>query len=396
MLAANAPTTRRKLLWLTRNLPPLVGGMERFNERVLAELASDFEIVVCGPAGSASALPFASTVVEIPVKPLPRFLLRMSFEALRAARRFQPDIVIAGSGLTAPFAWMAGRRTGAKALVFLYGLDLMVAHRVYRSLWLRAIRACDGAIAISRHTHDLAIRTGVLPQRLRIVNPGIDFPPETAPGNGAFRQRHGLGDAPLLLSVGRLTRRKGLAEFVCKALPLIVEQHPETVLIVIGGEPVDALAGNRDGGSAAIMQAASRVGLESHVRMIGRVSDQELAEAYIDGNVYVFPVIDIPDDVEGFGLVALDAAAHAMPTVAFSVGGVPDAVLEGVSGTLLRPGDYAGFALAVQRYLRLPWGASQRDACLRHAGSCSWREVGARMRRAVSELSRGLGTPDAR
>lgn len=395
MTDVHMPKRRQKLLWLTRNLPPLVGGMERFNERVLAELAREYDVAVCGPLGSVEGLAFASDVIEIPIRPLPRFLMCMSFEAPRLARRFKPDIVVAGSGLTAPFAWVASRQVGAKAFVFLYGLDLAVEHWLYRRLWLPFIRACDGAVAISRYTYDLAIRDGISKDRMRIVNPGIDFPTDNTVAPGAFRARYGLGDIPVLLSVGRLTRRKGLAEFVRAAFPSIVKKNPGTVLIIIGGEPIDALAGNRDGGAASIIAAAKSVGLESNIHLLGHVHDSEVNAAYIDCDVYVFPVIEIPGDVEGFGLVALEAAARGIPTVAFGVGGIPDAVREGVSGTLLKPGDYAGFAHAVKEYLQVPRTLSQREMCLKYAESCSWFAVGQRVRSAISDLSQASEAHDA-
>jgi len=60
----------------------------------------------------------------------------------------------------------------------------------------------------------------------------------------------------------------------------------------------------------------------------------------------IFPVIERPGDIEGFGMVAIEAAAHGTPTYAFAVGGVPDAVSDGISGQLLQPGDYCGMTAA--------------------------------------------------
>src|SRR3546814_1721721 len=85
--------------------------------------------------------------------------------------------------------------------------------------------------------------------------------------------------------------------------------------------------------------------------LIGRIGDRELEDAWAASAVHVFPVREIPGDPEGFGMVAMEAAAHGVPTVAYAVGGVPDAVLDGTSGVLVQPGDEVGFAEAVDRTL---------------------------------------------
>lgn len=388
-VVGEATHRRQKILWVTRNLPPLVGGMERFNQRVLEQLGKQFDVAVCGPSGCGSFLPGVRDLSEVPLRPLPLFIVRMLFASLRTARRFKPDIVIAGSGLTAPIALVAARSVGARALVFLYGLDLVVSNRLYQWLWIPAIRACDGFIAISRHTHDLAVGKQLRDADMATVNPGVDPPADHGETTSPFRATHDLGDRPILLSVGRLTRRKGLVEFIRECLPRIVLALPDVVLVVVGGEPADALAGNRGGVSSEIRALASELGIERHVLLLGRVSDAEVAAAYRASTVHVFPVRDTPGDVEGFGLVALDAAMAGVPTVAFAVGGIPDAIEQGVSGILVAPGDYAQFTEAVLRYVSAGLDDERRRACIAFARRFEWDRMGVEFRAAISRLGRG-------
>ena len=107
--------TRQRVLVVTRNLPPLVGGMERLNLRLICALAEDREVAVVGPSGCTASLPLPpGHVAEAPFRPLPLFLSAAAGSALRMARRFRPDTVIAGSGLAAPMAWLAARLCGAR------------------------------------------------------------------------------------------------------------------------------------------------------------------------------------------------------------------------------------------------------------------------------------------
>ena len=337
-----------RILHITRNLPPLVGGMERLNWHIADELSRYAQVQLIGPSGAAALRPSAVPVTEVPLRPLPRFLLASAWQAVAVARRFQPHVVLAGSGLTAPAAWLAARASGARAHVYLHGLDAAVQHPAYRAVWHPAIRRMDGVIANSQPTAELARNLGVAAEKIRIVHPGVTLPaaPQSASALQDFRQRHQLGDRRLLLSVGRLTTRKGLREFVQQALPAIVQAAPDTLLVVVGDAPADSLHASVQT-RASIQAMADAAGIGQHLRFLGVITDpQELACAYESASLHIFPVRELPGDPEGFGMVAIEAAAHGLPTVAFATGGIVDAVAEGESGHLVAPGDYAALAQA--------------------------------------------------
>src|SRR5690606_3589327 len=96
----------------------------------------------------------------------------------------------------------------------------------------------------------------------------------------------------------------------------------------------------------SIQAQAEQTGVAGHLRFLGVITDAQLATAYEAADVHIFPVRYIPGDPEGFGMVAIEAAAHGTPTVAFATGGVIDAVASGQSGQLVPPGDYAALAQA--------------------------------------------------
>jgi len=372
-----AEPLRPRVLLVTRNLPPLVGGMERLNWHIADELSHHAGVAIVGPEGSAATRPDQVELTEVPLRPLSRFLATSAWQALRIAHRWKPDIVLAGSGLTAPAALMAARAVSARAAIYLHGLDVAVRHPVYRAIWHPAIRRMDTAIANSRPTAELAQALGVSAARMHIVHPGVQMPeaPQSFAALQDFRHRHGLGNHRILLSIGRLTTRKGLREFVQYSLPTIVREAPDALLVIIGDVPTDALNANLQT-RESIQATADEAGIGKHLRFLGIITAPiELACAYESASVHVFPVCHITGDPEGFGMVAIEAASHGTPTAAFATGGIVDAVAQGQSGTLVEPGNYPALARAVLHSLGKK-SAFDRDKTIAFARSFAWPDFG--------------------
>lgn len=348
--------TQPRILLITRNLPPLVGGMERLNWHMADELSKHAEVKVIGPKGSAALKPERVSLTEAPLKPLPLFLMTTLFKALWLALRWKPDVILAGSGLTAPIAWLASKLCRAQSAAYLHGFDITVKDKLYQRLWVPTFRKIDRTIVNSTPTKELAFAAGIPERKISIVYPGVSLPeaPQPIESINAFKEQHGLIGKKILLSVGRLTTRKGLREFVELALPSIVQAEPDTMLVVIGEAPKNSLGAGIQT-IESIQAQAERSGVAGHIKFLGVITDKNLlATAYEAADVHVFPVRHIPDDPEGFGMVAIEAAAHGLPTVAFATGGVVDAVAEGHSGTLVQPGDTKAFSGSVTTLLESP------------------------------------------
>ncbi len=356
--------------------------MERLNRHMALELSKEFSVTVVGPRGCRQFLSENIGVSEVSTKPLWQFFIGALSRSLSAALRFRPDVVLAGSGLTAPFAWLAAKIIRARFVVYVHGLDLIADHIVYRWLWRPFIRRADRCIANSFYTAQLAVGIGVPQSRIVIVHPGVDMPlTETKPND--FRARFDLGDRPLLLSVGRLIARKGLLEFVENALPQIVARFRDVCLVVLGDETPDLLHGSSIGLGERIRQRAAALGIDRNLRFIGQQDEATLTSAYRAADVHVFPVRDVPGDIEGFGMVAIEAAAHGLPTVAFAVGGVPDAVADGFSGYLVPAGDYASLASRIAELLNRRNDPVLRDGARAFAERFRWENFGTQMRERI-------------
>jgi phosphatidylinositol alpha-1,6-mannosyltransferase len=357
------------VLLLTRNFPPLVGGMESLNLQLLQSLAEFGDVALCGPTGASAFSPAGCQVLETPAKPLVRFLPGMLFQGFKAAMRRRPSLVVGVSGLVAPMAWLVARCSRARLVLYLHGLDLVAPSRMYQWLWLPFIRRCDLALVNSGNTAAIAASRGVPAAQIAVLNPGTSMPPSRPGQAAAFREEHGWGKRPVLLSVGRLTSRKGLAEFIERSLPRVVAHVPDVMLAIVGEDASDALHARTGSERERIARAASAAGMDAHVRFLGRLQQDRLDAAFEAAQLHVFPVLEPVGDVEGFGMVALESAARGLRTVAFRVGGVPDAVSEPVTGSLVPSGDYDALAEAIVAAIGQPADA---QACRQFASQRDW------------------------
>ena len=366
------------ILVITRNLPPLTGGMERLTQQLIETLATRYRVVVIGPPGCAPFLPANVEVHACRGSGAAAFLIEAALRTLwLCARRSWLATVIATSGLSAPLAWLAARLQGRDYLVIVHGLDLVTPHALYRHLFLPTIRAARTVVANSANSAGLARAVGVSASRIDIVHPGVEWPTQL-PSPQAFRERHALGQRPLLLAVGRLVARKGLPEFVSLALPAIVRAVPDLLLVVIGDEPRQAI--RREQAVLPRLRAAiDEHRLQHHVMLRGHADDAEVREACVAAQVFVFPLIPIAGDVEGFGMVAAEAAACGLRSVAFEQGGVSDALVPGISGTLVAGGDYAALVQAIVEELQNSNADVRRLACREAAHAFAWTHYRERM-----------------
>lgn len=366
--------------------------MERLMFNVYRELSKEFDLALIGPSGCRACVDDGDSVYDCTLSPLSLFLMSVQIKAFAVARKKRPDFIISGSGLTAPAALIAARSIGVPVLCYLHGLDVVTPSRVYRGAFLPAIRRCDVILVNSGNTGRLAADSGVPPARIRVLHPGVSRPEAVEKHDlERFRNDIGIGkESKILLSVGRLTKRKGLVEFVEKVLPEVVREHRDLFFVVCGEEARDSLK-RSPRLIEKIQAAASAAGVMGQIRFLGHATDRLLTCAYAASDLLVFPVLDLPDDVEGFGMVAIEAAASGLPTVAFSAGGVPDAVKDGASGYLVSPGDYHGFRDAVLRHLKRGDRQSWRERCVNHASAFHWDEFGARLRSICRDMTNDRG-----
>ncbi|MDP1636706.1 MAG: glycosyltransferase family 4 protein [Candidatus Nitrotoga sp.] len=240
-------------------------------------------------------------------------------------------------------AWLVARLTLHPVVIYAHGEELTTwGHGGKYKAMRFALRHADQVIANSEFTRDTLIKMDVTPANITLIYPGVDVT-RFRPGLECtdLRRLAGVTDtSKLILSVGRLSRRKGFDQ-VIQALPALVHAGLDIQYVLIGiGEDYDYL-----------LNLALKHGVSERVHLLGHVSTDDLPRWYNACDVFIMPNREINGDTEGFGMVFIEAAACGKPAIAGQTGGTGAAVVDGVTGFRVDGTDAAAIATALQRIL---------------------------------------------
>ncbi len=324
-----------------------VGGMQRvslkLHESLDAKAARDDDLVY-------DSILLRSAWRTLHAK-VPFFLVYAGGRIARAASKDATDVVLFSSMVTAALAVpLQGvlRRHGVKTAAIVHGLDVTTPFPPYQWFVPKVFDALDAILPVSRATRKACLNRDAVPEQLRVVPNGIDVDRFRSP-RGRPEARAVLEDrfdraAPppppdglLLCSVGRQVKRKGTAWFVDAVMPRL----PDDVHYWVAGDGPQL---------SAIRDAIDRHNLHARVHVLGRISDDNLGCFYRGSDLFVMPNVPVPDDMEGFGIVLLEAGQCGTPAVAARLEGIRDVVTDGVNGHLVAPEDPAAFVEAIDRY----------------------------------------------
>jgi lipopolysaccharide/colanic/teichoic acid biosynthesis glycosyltransferase/glycosyltransferase involved in cell wall biosynthesis len=276
--------------------------------------------------------------------------LRALRSLYRLLRRIRPDVVHAHTPKAGLLATIAARLARVRVVVYtIHGLPFATAsglrRRLLKTCEIVSCRCADRVLCVSHSMIEAA-------QAEQLANPakftvlcegsvgGIDaagrFDPAQHIGDGrAWRARHDLSpDAVVVTFIGRLTRDKGLLD-LHRAWQIVRHRHRHARLVVVG--PCEST-------ESAIREAVNEFTIDDTVRVVG-----------LDWNVppilAATDVVCLPTYREGFPVTVLEAAAMGIPVVATTVPGCTDAVVDGVTGTLVSPHDPGALAAALEAYI---------------------------------------------
>lgn len=343
-LATGCIDAPRSLL-LTSIYPPTTGGIETYLSGVVSRLPNARVI-----APDADGVGDFSSVTRWPRPRLNSYWAgrRARWKTLArlawAAKRHHADVVHCGLLICdALFARDLRRLTGVPYVVYGYGMELLKARKTEEAdHWQRLLLGqADAVISISDYTTQLLADCGAKPERIIKAMPGIDPEPFETAARGAVLPPP---DQPVVVSIGRLVERKGV-DTLLHAWPQVLAEFPKAQCWIGGDGP----EGDR------LRRLSHALGVDASVRFLGRVPDEELPLLYAGATVFAMIPRQLgEEDVEGFGIVFLEANAAGRPVVAGRSGGVPDAVAEGESGLLVDPNQPEAVAQALLRLLRDP------------------------------------------
>jgi phosphatidylinositol alpha-1,6-mannosyltransferase len=258
-----------------------------------------------------------------------RALLRVTARVLLR----KDSVVVLGDAVTyaalAPLLLL----TRTRHVTMVMGLDLTYQHPVYRKTVIPLLRKANRVLAISEATAEVARSVGIPADRVGVFQLGVAVDADPLPHDTArafVLTRWQLpADALLVTTLGRLVRRKGARWFAAEVMPLLSDD----VHYLLAGSGPD--------------EDEIRALGDDRVHLLGRISDDEREQLLHGADLFVQPNIEVPGDMEGFGLVTIEAALRGLPVAAADLEGIKDAVVPGETGWLLPTGDAATWATAV-------------------------------------------------
>jgi phosphatidylinositol alpha-1,6-mannosyltransferase len=376
-------SAQKRILLVTRNLPPLVGGMENLLLHCANTLCSHYALTVVGPKGCSAYLDDSIEVHEVSSN-LTGFLMLAPIYVLVSLCRNRYHLIFGGSGLMAPSCWLFGKTFGVATLCYVHGLDIVVNSRIYQSIFVPCLRRQSSIIVNSSNTWRLCIASGIDQGKIAIIHPGCDIPPATdrVAARRFLQTYYNVVSDFCMLFVGRVAPRKGLLAFLQHGFAPLLLRRPDTVLVIAGDSPDESLA-HRGDELENVLREVEKNAWTDRVYFLGKVDNDTLAQCYAGADCLLFPLVPVVGDVEGFGMVAIEAAARGTLTVAFAEGGVSDAVRDGVSGCLIPSGDYNAMIDALSL---LANDAETVSACQNHAAHFGWDVFDIKLLRKFNEV----------
>jgi phosphatidylinositol alpha-1,6-mannosyltransferase len=347
-------TTIPRTLVVTNDFPPRVGGVQQYVWNLARELPAD-RLAVLAPNWPGWRAHDAEQ--PFPVHRWPSGFLwptrDLSRRVRSLVREHQAEVVMFGHGIPLPLLGPALSAAGIPYVVLTHGMEAWAARTPVISSAMRgALGGAREVTAVSHHTARI-LRRFVPPEaRLTVLHPAVD-PHRFSPDDGSLvRLRHGLESRAVVLCVSRLVPRKG-QDVLIAAMPMVRRRVPDAVLLLVG-----------DGPQRGRLEAAAADAPAGSVLFAGEVADAELPSHYSASDVFAMPCRSRWGglEVEGFGIVFLEAAAAGRASVAGRSGGAGEAVVDQKTGLLVEGSEPKAVALAITRLLQDPGLRSRMGA----------------------------------
>ena len=307
-----------KILFITRKYPPSKGGMETVAYNLYTHISKLTEVELISWGKSNKWLPIV----------LPYFLIK-SFKILLTKKI---EVVYLQDGLLAPLGLIL-KIFRKPVVITIHGLDITYRNKIYQFLVPRCIKYLDKIICVSNATKEECIKRGIPPEKLTVIPNGISdisdivYESTITSKQKVFNQLNIPDNKKILLSVGRLVERKGFHWFVENAIPKLLEVRDDFVYVIVGDGPY----------REKIEKIVDKKNLRKYVMPLGKVDDEMLNSLYNIADIFVMPNIPVKGDMEGFGIVILEATVRGVPVVASNLEGIKDAVINGKTGVLVEP-----------------------------------------------------------
>jgi glycosyltransferase involved in cell wall biosynthesis len=307
------------LLFITRKYPPSIGGMEKVSYDLSKELSKKVPTTIISWGGSQKWLFY--------------FLPKAFFQSLFKIPSKKITNIYLADGLLAPLGLALKIITRHKVTITVHGLDITYKNKLYQATIPYCLSKLDKIVCISSATEKECIKRGVPANKCTVIPWGV-YPKEfnIKATRKALEKIAGmeLRNKKVLITVGRLVKRKGISWFIENVMPKLDSNY----IFLVAGDGPERL------GIQNIIKARK---LQGRVKLLGKVSDLDKKILYNTGDVFVMPNIKVEGDIEGFGIVAIEASSVGLPVIASRSEGIEDAVIINKTGLLYEPASTEDF-----------------------------------------------------
>jgi phosphatidylinositol alpha-1,6-mannosyltransferase len=342
------PTPLRipRTLVVTNDLPPRHGGIQQYVHNLLSALPGREALAVLAPRWEGWRGFDAQQPFEIRRWPSETMwpTRELAARVRSMADEHRAEVVLFGHGLPLSALGPGLARRGIPYIVITHGAEHWMALAPGAAFEMKRATSLASRVTVISNFTGRTIRT-VVPDRIPVsmLPPGVDVE-RFRPGIDveAVRERHGLGHAPLIVCVSRLVARKG-QDTLIRAMTEIRARAPGATLLIVGDGGIDA----------KLRRLAEDKAPSGSVVFAGAVSEEELPAYHCAADVFAMPCRSRYGglEVEGFGIVFMEAAACGKPVVAGDSGGAAEAVVAGETGLVVDGRETGEVAEAVSRLL---------------------------------------------
>lgn len=359
----------KKSLLFTIDFPPSKGGVAKYYENICFYLPPDKITVLANNETDGDKFDALqkykiyrkNLISKFPI--WPKWIFSF-FYLHKVVKKEKTEIILVGQILPlGTIALIHKKFFKTPYAVFIHGMDLGMAQRSKRKSKLaeKILRNAEFIITNSEYTKKLVIGQGIEANKIHVVYPCVDTRINANVNTKLHEAPYTEGKIykPCLLTLGRLVKRKG-HDMVIKALPKVIDEFPN-VNYVIAGDGIDR---------AYLEGLAQKCGVRNNIIFTGEISDEKKYKLYEKCDIFIMPSRNIDGDVEGFGIVYLEAGLYEKPVIAGRSGGIAEAVLDGQTGILVNPEDIDEIADAIIKLLADPdlankFGVQGRERVLR-------------------------------
>ena len=330
----------KKTLLISEIFPPIHGGSGRWFWELYSRLPRDEYLIIAGENKDSTAfdkthdlnvqrINLSSTSWGIKSKTGLAFYWR-TFWALKKQFKLN-NINAIHCGRCLPegvMGWLLSLTTGIPFICYVHGEDVETASTSRELSWLvkKVLNKATTLISNSKNTANILINHwGADKNKVSVLNPGCDttkFIP--AQYNSTIREHLGWQDKTVILTVGRLQKRKG-HDMMINALPAIKAQHPNVLYAIVGNGEEKPL----------LEKLVAELDLQENVYFHAEISDNEMIQCYQQCDVFILPNRTVDNDIEGFGMVLVEAQSCGKPVIAGDSGGTAETMIINETGYVI-------------------------------------------------------------